>query len=213
MAHWNIFLFFGVYTDGMPHMHVLAVVSCKCQLVNKPAIRLASWLQSSSMHVWPFVSIPLLFSAAFSDAGSFWMLYCDICITFEDTKGDRWMLIFHVYIIQLRKYALYQVTYGLAQKRTHFLFSRLTISSYCYTASCIHFFSHLLMYSKRGMYLLWLESKLKSNAKAKSLNVSSIKPHIHANLKFVCTIFIHVYVNVVCKKKKKSLDIFNHCQS
>lgn len=52
---------------------------------------------------------------------------------------------------------------------------------------------------KRGMYLSLLGSYLKSKAKAKSLNVRPIKPHLHANLKFVCTHFVHFYVNVVCE--------------
>lgn len=29
------------------------------------------------------------------------------------------------------------------------------------------------------------------------MNVRPIKPHIHANLKFVCTIFVHFCVSVV----------------
>lgn len=49
------------------------------------------------------------------------------------------------------------------------------------------------------MYLSWSESNLNSKAKAKSLNVRPIKPHIHANLKFVCTICVHFYVSVVCE--------------
>lgn len=49
------------------------------------------------------------------------------------------------------------------------------------------------------MYLSLLGSYLKSKAKAKSLNIRPIKPHLHANLKFVCTHFVHFYVNVVCE--------------
>lgn len=49
------------------------------------------------------------------------------------------------------------------------------------------------------MYLSWSKSNLNSKAKAKSLNVRPIKPHIHANLKFVCTICVHFYVSVVCE--------------
>lgn len=50
------------------------------------------------------------------------------------------------------------------------------------------------------MYLSWSEYYLNSKkANTKSLNVRPIKPHTHANLlKFVCTISVHFYVNVVC---------------
>lgn len=41
---------------------------------------------------------------------------------------------------------------------------------------------------KRGMYLSWLEPRVKSKAKRESLNVRPVKPHIHAKLTFVCTI-------------------------
>lgn len=55
------------------------------------------------------------------------------------------------------------------------------------------------------MYLS--ESYLKSKAKAKSLNVGPMEPHIHANLKFVCTTFVHFHVNVVCEGVWKLLSI------
>lgn len=64
----------------------------------------------------------------------------------------------------------------------------MTSSSYCNTAGYIFIISFLIYWylvKKRGMYLSWSESYLKSKAKAKSLNVRPIKPHIHANLK-VC---------------------------
>lgn len=59
------------------------------------------------------------------------------------------------------------------------------------------------------MYLS--ESYLKSKAKAKSLNVGPMEPHIHANLKFVCTTFVQL--SCQCCMWGSLEIVVNHCRS
>lgn len=101
------------------------------------------------------------------------------------------ILIFHMCISYLESNALYQVTYGLVPKVVFCFFvlflCQLISSSYCNTAGYIHhFFSDLFIFGKENENVFIIIGFLhKSKAKAKSLNVRPIKPHIHANLNFI----------------------------
>lgn len=50
------------------------------------------------------------------------------------------------------------------------------------------------VWKKRGMYSSWLGWNLSSAAQA--LNVGPVRPHIHANLTFVCTVFVLLFTVV-----------------
>lgn len=109
------------------------------------------------------------------------------------------MFIFHVYISYPWKYALYRVTYGLVPKHVLKENNAEWLVQATVTQQVVFIISVLIYWylvKKMGMYSWWSESFLQS--KAKSLNVRPIKPHIHANLKFVCATFVHFYVHVVC---------------
>lgn len=65
---------------------------------------------------------------------------------------------------------------------------------------------------KRGMYSSKLESNLSSAVQV--FNVSPVRPHIHANLTFVCTDFYFFLVHYCFHCSVWwCLDLFNHCES
>lgn len=145
---------FGKYSWFCVHrqkclIHIFTVISFKCHICSQPAI-------SEHYHCTyfsPFHS----FRAAFSDAGSLWMLFFDIFLSRLRTQKcwDLYfflggILIFHMCISYLENNALYQVTYGLVPKLVFFL-CQLIGSSYCNTAGYIHhFFSDLFIFGKEN---------------------------------------------------------------
>lgn len=83
------------------------------------------------------------------------------------------------------------------------------------TAAKVLFLRFLICWrvlKKRGMYSLWLESRV--SAAVQGLNVSPVRPHIHAKPTFVCTVFFFfvVYFPVHCSVWW-CLDLFNRCES
>lgn len=185
----------------MPHIHIFTVISFKCHVGSQPAI-------SEHYHCTYFSpfhsdSEPLFQVLALSECCSLIYSYhvwghknAGIFIFFVGG-----IVIFHMCISYLEINALYQVTYGLVPKHVFFLW-QLISSSYCNTAGYIHHFFLIYSYlvKKMRMYFSLLDSYHKSKAKAESLNVRPIKPHIHANLNFIWTHFVHFYVvGCVCE--------------